>query len=105
MTSEHARLLVVDDEPQLIRAVTPALKAAGYEVSTADTGRSALAMFAAEGADAVILDLGLPDMDGKEVIRRIREWSEVPILVLSARDVEQEKIEALDGGADDFVNK
>lgn len=100
-----AHLLLVDDEPQLLRAITPALKAAGYSVSTADSGAAALSILAAEGCDAIILDLGLPDLDGKEVIRRVREWSETPIIVLSARDVEQEKIDALDLGADDFVNK
>jgi len=100
-----AQILLVDDEPQLVRALTPALKAAGYVVSVADSGQAALAHLAQEGCDAVILDLGLPDMDGKAVIERIREWSEVPIVVLSARDLEQEKIAALDLGADDFVNK
>ena len=103
--SEGPHLLVVDDEPQLLRSVIPALKAEGYVVSTAETGAAALAILAGEGCDALILDLGLPDMDGKAVIVRVREWSEVPIIVLSARDVEQEKIEALDLGADDFVNK
>jgi len=105
MTQPGAQILLVDDEPQLVRALTPALGAAGYVVSVADSGQAALAHLAAEGCDAVILDLGLPDMDGKAVITRIREWSEVPIVVLSARDIEQEKIAALDLGADDFVNK
>lgn len=100
-----ATLLLVDDEPQLIRALKPALGAAGYEVATAETGEQALAHLASEACDVVVLDLGLPDMDGKVVIQRIREWSEAPILVLSARDLEAEKIAALDLGADDFVNK
>lgn len=100
-----AHILLVDDEPQLIRALTPALAAAGYDVATAENGHAALSFMASEACDAVILDLGLPDMDGKLVIERIREWSEVPIVVLSARDIEQEKIAALDLGADDFVNK
>jgi two-component system KDP operon response regulator KdpE len=99
------QLLLVDDEPQILRALTPALTAGGYEVRTAETGEAALASLAGDGCDAVILDLGLPDMDGKAVIKRIREWSEIPILVLSARDLEAEKIEALDLGADDYVNK
>jgi len=103
--SVSGHLLLVDDEPQLIRALKPALVAAGYEVSTAENGAAALAYLASEHCDAVILDLGLPDMDGKTVIERIREWSEAPIVVLSARDIEQEKIAALDLGADDFVNK
>ncbi|WP_168075050.1 response regulator transcription factor [Caulobacter sp. SSI4214] len=105
MIQSGAQILLVDDEPQLVRALTPALGAAGYGVATADSGQAALAHLAAEGCDAVILDLGLPDLDGKAVIGRIREWSEVPIVVLSARDIEQEKIAALDLGADDFINK
>jgi two-component system KDP operon response regulator KdpE len=103
MSAVH--LLVVDDEPQILRVLKPTLAAAGYEVTTAETGQTALKLLASHGFDAVILDLGLPDMDGKDVIDRVREWSEVPILVLSARDIELEKIEALDRGADDFVNK
>ncbi|HPA37623.1 MAG TPA: response regulator transcription factor [Phenylobacterium sp.] len=99
------RLLLVDDEPQLVRALRPALNAEGYEVSAAETGLDAIAQMAAEPSDVILLDLGLPDMDGKEVIRRLREWTEVPILVLSARDLEGEKIAALDLGADDFINK
>jgi two-component system KDP operon response regulator KdpE len=99
------RLLLVDDEPQIVRALTPALAAAGFTVSAATGGEQALASMAGEPCDVVILDLGLPDMDGKEVIQRIREWSDAPIIVLSARDLETEKIAALDLGADDFVNK
>ncbi|HEY3948608.1 response regulator transcription factor [Phenylobacterium sp.] len=99
------RLLIVDDETQIVRALTPALTAAGFSVTTAESGEAALAVLAGEGAEVVILDLGLPDMDGKDVIQRIREWSEAPVIVLSARDLESEKIAALDLGADDFVNK
>ncbi|OYX86350.1 MAG: DNA-binding response regulator [Azorhizobium sp. 32-67-21] len=98
-------VLVVDDEPAIHRFMAPALAANGYEALRADTGGEALALVANRNPDAVILDLGLPDMDGKQVIRRLREWSTVPILVLSARDREVEKIEALDLGADDFINK
>ncbi|MGQ3016874.1 response regulator [Phenylobacterium sp.] len=98
-------LLLVDDEPQILRSLRPALTAAGYGVSTADTGAAALIHLAGEPCDVVILDLGLPDMDGKAIIARLREWSEIPIIVLSARDLEDEKIAALDLGADDFVNK
>jgi two-component system KDP operon response regulator KdpE len=105
MTPNLGRLLMVDDEPQILRALTPALAAAGFTVSAADTGEGALGQLAAEPSEVVILDLGLPDMDGKEVIQRIREWSDAPIIVLSARDLESEKIAALDMGADDFVNK
>ncbi len=100
-----SRLLIVDDEPQIVRALTPAMAAAGFEVESSATGEEALSRLAGQPSDAVILDLGLPDMDGKDVIQRVREWSDVPILVLSARDLENEKIAALDLGADDFVNK
>jgi two-component system KDP operon response regulator KdpE len=99
------RLLIVDDEPQIVRALTPAMAAAGFEVESSGSGEDALSRLASEPSDAVILDLGLPDMDGKDVIQRVREWSDVPIVVLSARDLENEKIAALDLGADDFVNK
>lgn len=105
MSASLGRLLLVDDEPQIVRALKPALAAAGYVVETADTGQAALTHMAADPCDVVILDLGLPDMDGKLVIERLREWSEAPVIVLSARDLEEEKIAALDLGADDFVNK
>jgi two-component system KDP operon response regulator KdpE len=105
MTGDLGRLLIVDDEPQIVRALTPALDAAGFTVTAAENGEAALAQLAGEPSEVVILDLGLPDMDGKEVIQRIREWSDAPIIVLSARDLESEKIAALDLGADDFVNK
>lgn len=105
MTSERARLLLVDDEPQILRSLTPALTAAGYAVDTADSAATALEHMAATPADLIVLDLGLPDLDGKEVIARVREWSDAPIIVLSARDLEAEKVAALDLGADDFVNK
>ena len=99
------RILVVDDEPAVHRFLTPALAVNDYETLKAETGAEALKRVAADAPDVVVLDLGLPDMDGKEVIRRIREWSDVPIVVLSAREREAEKIAALDQGADDFVNK
>jgi two-component system KDP operon response regulator KdpE len=105
MSGAGERLLLVDDEPQILRALTPALAAAGYGVETAEDGQTALRRMAADPCDVVILDLGLPDLDGKEVIAKLREWSEAPIIVLSARDLESEKIAALDLGADDFVNK
>lgn len=99
------RILVVDDEPQIQRFLRPSLTAAGYDVVAAANGRDALKAVATDSPDAVVLDLGLPDMDGKEVIRELRAWSKVPIIVLSARDREAEKIAALDLGADDYVNK
>jgi two-component system KDP operon response regulator KdpE len=99
------RVLVVDDEPAIHRFLSPALAANDYEVHRAETGSAALRQIASDAPDIVILDLGLPDMDGKDVIARVREWSDVPIIVLSARDREAEKIASLDRGADDFVNK
>ena len=99
------RVLIVDDEPAILRFLKPALEANGYEIATAGTVADATKRIAADVPDVVVLDLGLPDGDGKDVIRRVREWSDVPIVVLSARDREAEKIEALDLGADDFVNK
>jgi two-component system KDP operon response regulator KdpE len=103
--SRHLRVLVIDDEPAIHRFLAPALAANDYEVLRADTAAEGLKRIAADAPDLVVLDLGLPDLDGKEVIARVRQWSEVPIVVLSARDREAEKIEALDAGADDFVNK
>ena len=99
------RVLVVDDEPAIHRFLTPVLLAHNYEVLRADTGADALRLMAADPPDVVVLDLGLPDLDGKDVIARVRAWSDVPIVVLSAREREGEKIAALDLGADDFVNK
>lgn len=99
------RVLAVDDEPQILRFLKPSLAAAGYDVVTAATGTEALKLAGVEAPDVILLDLGLPDMDGKDVIRRLREWSKTPIIVLSARDREAEKIMALDLGADDYVNK
>ena len=99
------RILVVDDEPQILRFLKPSLAAAGYDVITAATGADALKIAATAAPAVVVLDLGLPDMDGKVVIASLREWSTIPIIVLSARDRETEKIAALDLGADDYVNK
>ncbi|MDZ5454285.1 MULTISPECIES: response regulator [Labrys] len=98
-------ILVVDDEPQIQRFLKPALIAAGYEVTPAVNGTDAMRLIATAAPDLVILDLGLPDMDGKDIITKVREWSKVPIIVLSARDRETEKIAALDLGADDYVEK
>jgi two-component system KDP operon response regulator KdpE len=98
-------VLVVDDEPQIQRFLGPALAAAGYRVITATTAAQAIRLAQTGGPAAVILDLGLPDRDGKEVIETVRRDSDVPIIVLSARDREAEKIAALDLGANDFVNK
>jgi two-component system KDP operon response regulator KdpE len=102
----HAgRILVVDDEAQIHRFLLPALQAVGYDVDRADTGAEALRMAAARAPDIVLLDLGLPDIDGMQVLARLRDFSTVPVIVLSARDREIEKIAALDGGADDYLEK
>ncbi|MEU7041816.1 response regulator [Streptomyces varsoviensis] len=99
------RVLVVDDEPQIVRALVINLKARKYDVDAAPDGATALQLAAARHPDVIILDLGLPDMDGVEVIRGLRGWTRVPILVLSARQTSDEKVEALDAGADDYVTK
>jgi two-component system, OmpR family, KDP operon response regulator KdpE len=99
------RALIVDDEASILRFLKPALEANSYDTFSAATVAEAIKHIAADAPDIVLLDLGLPDGDGKEVIARAREWSDVPIIVLSAREREAEKIEALDLGADDYVNK
>ncbi|MFF0339497.1 response regulator [Kribbella sp. NPDC004875] len=99
------RVLVVDDEPQIVRALQINLKARGYEVHLAGTGTAALKVAAQHPPELVILDLGLPDFDGVEVIRGLRGWTDAPILVLSGRTDQTDKVEALDAGADDYVTK
>jgi len=96
---------VVDDEPQIVRALRTSLGAHGYDVRAASTGEDALALAAAESLDVVILDLGLPDLDGTEVVKRLRTWSKVPVIVLSVRETQADKVAALDAGADDYVTK
>ena len=100
-----ARILVVDDEPNIQAAIRPLLTSSGYEVITAMTGRAALDAVERHSPDVVVLDLGLPDMDGIEVCRLIREERNVPVIVLSARGAEKDKVHALDAGADDYVTK
>jgi two-component system KDP operon response regulator KdpE len=99
------RILVVDDEPQLVRAVRINLRARGYEVDTAPDGGSALRLATHRPPDLVVLDLGLPDVEGVEVIRGLRGWSSVPIIVLSGRIDSADKVAALDAGADDYMTK
>ena len=99
------RVLMVDDEVTILRFLRSALDTGEFSLHQADNGHSALASAAAVRPDIILLDLGLPDMDGVEVIRRIREWSQVPIIVLSVRDGEDNKVEALDAGADDYLIK
>jgi two-component system KDP operon response regulator KdpE len=99
------RVLVVDDEPQIRRALGVNLRARGYEVDRAATGEDGLQQAAARHPDVVLLDLGLPGIDGIEVVRGLRGWTQVPIIILSVRETEAEKVAALDAGADDFVTK
>ncbi|MHB8511986.1 MAG: response regulator [Actinomycetota bacterium] len=99
------RVLVVDDEPQIVRALSTNLRARGYEVDTAINGEQALQLAAENHPDVIILDLGLPGIDGIEVIEGLRGWSSIPIIVLSAREQEPDKVKALDAGADDYVTK
>jgi two-component system KDP operon response regulator KdpE len=99
------RVLVVDDEPQILRALRINLSARGFEVTTAVDGASALRAAAERNPEVVVLDLGLPDMDGTEVLAGIRGWSTVPVIVLSARTDSADKVDALDAGADDYITK
>ncbi|MHB1612859.1 MAG: response regulator transcription factor [Actinomycetes bacterium] len=105
MTTTVPRILVVDDEVPLLRALQIGLRAKGYEIVTATTAEDGVSATAVHDPDVVVLDLGLPDADGIEVCRRIRSWSDVPIIVLSAHGADSRKVEALDEGADDFVTK
>jgi two-component system KDP operon response regulator KdpE len=105
LSAHRPRILVIDDEPQIHRFLSPALEAAGYEPVRAETAAEGLREIARKPPDAVVLDLGLPDMDGKEALEKARAFYDGPILILSARDKETEKIDALDLGADDYVEK
>ncbi|MET9019076.1 response regulator [Actinopolymorpha sp. NPDC004070] len=105
MTDSRVRLLVVEDDPQLARALAINLRARDYDVDVVAEGRAALDVAARHHPQLVVLDLGLPDMDGVDVIRGLRGWTQVPILVLSARQSSTEKVTALDAGADDYVTK
>jgi two-component system, OmpR family, KDP operon response regulator KdpE len=101
----EGRVLVVDDDPQILRAVRTSLQGHSYEVLTAGNGETALDLLPDSDVDLIVLDLGLPGMGGQEVIERVRAWSEVPIIVLSVRDGQHDKVEAFEAGADDYVTK
>jgi len=103
--TDQTRILVIDDEPQILRAMRTILTAKKFQVSEAQTGQAGLALAASLEPELIILDLSLPDMDGIEVCKQIREWSRVPIIVLSVRDSEHDKVKALDSGADDYLTK
>jgi two-component system KDP operon response regulator KdpE len=104
-SSTAARILVVDDEPQIRRFLDISLRAQGYRVALADSAQVGLDLLATEGAELVILDLGLPDRDGQAVLADLRQWSQVPVIVLTVRGGEAEKVAALDAGANDYVTK
>jgi two-component system KDP operon response regulator KdpE len=105
MTTPSADVLVIDDEIQIRRLLRVTLESQGHKMREADTGQLGLSEIAAKKPDAVILDLGLPDLSGHQVLQRLREWSQVPVLILSVRGEENEKIAALDAGADDYLTK
>ena len=105
MTENTLRVLIIDDEPAIRKLLKISMQAYGYELGEAATGQDGLLMAASFRPDIILVDLGLPDMDGKAVVKALREWSETPIIVLTAREQEQEKIAALDVGADDYVTK
>jgi len=105
MNETNARVLVVDDEPAIRRFLRVSLSAHGYAVFEADSGQAALSAVVADRPDLIILDLGLPDLDGTEVARLLREWTRIPIIILSVRGQEADKIAALDAGADDYLTK
>ncbi|QHT59467.1 response regulator [Paenibacillus lycopersici] len=104
-TGNGARILVVDDEPQIRKLLKVTLKAHQFDVLEAETGEDGIYQASVNYPDLIVLDLGLPDVPGMTVLRRIREWSRIPVIVLTAKDREADKIEALDGGADDYVTK
>ncbi len=105
MSQDKGMILLIEDEPQMQRFLRIVLQGQGYNFIEAQTGQEGLVQAATRSPDIILLDLGLPDIDGLEVTRRLREWSDIPIIVLSAREQEQDKIKALDAGADDYLTK
>lgn len=103
--SNVAHILVIDDEPQILRAIRTILTEKQFKVTTANRGEEGLTLAATQEPDVIILDLGLPDMDGVQVCTRLREWTQCPIIILSVRDSERDKVSALDAGADDYLTK
>ena len=105
MTQEGPRILIIEDEQEIRRFLRVSLGSHGYRLTESDTGREGVMQAATQQPDLIILDLGLPDIDGMEVIRQVRDWSPMPIIILSARGQEHEKVQALDAGADDYLTK
>ncbi|MDR7095588.1 response regulator [Hydrogenophaga laconesensis] len=104
-TTPQARVLVVDDEPQIRKFIDISLRSQGYTTLLAETGQQGLSLLASQGADIVVLDLGLPDRDGQSVLQELRQWSGVPVIVLTVRSSEEHKVALLDAGANDYVTK
>ena len=105
MTGDRGLILLIEDEPQMRRFLRVTLQSRGYDLIEASSGEDGIAQSATRNPDVILLDLGLPDLDGLEVLGRIREWSQTPVIILSAREQEQDKIRALDAGADDYLTK
>ncbi len=105
MTGDRGLILLIEDEPQMRRFLRVTLQSRGYDLIEASSGEEGIAQSATHKPDVILLDLGLPDLDGLEVLGRIREWSQTPVIILSAREQEQDKIRALDAGADDYLTK
>ena len=105
MSENKTTILVIDDEPQIQKMLKVSLSAHNYQVSAAETGQEGINLTALLSPDLIVLDLGLPDMDGREVVRRLREWCNTPIIILTAHNQEDEKIKTLDAGADDYLTK
>jgi len=99
------RVLVIDDEPQIRKFIEISVRSQGYKTLLAETGEQGLSILASQGADLVILDLGLPDRDGQDVLKELRQWSRVPVIVLTVRSSEEQKVSLLDAGANDYVTK
>lgn len=104
-TTSAARVLVIDDEPQIRKFIDISVRSQGYRTLLAETGDQGLSMLATQGADLVILDLGLPDRDGQDVLKELRQWSQVPVIVLTVRSSEDQKVAMLDAGANDYMTK
>ena len=105
MERSKYRILIVEDDLQLQKFISYTLNNGGYQYSSSVTGQGALSKLVSERFDIILLDLGLPDLDGMDIVKKVREWSEIPIIVVSARDQDEEKAAALDGGADDYLTK
>ncbi|MBQ9212054.1 MAG: response regulator transcription factor [Clostridia bacterium] len=103
--NQHCKILIIEDDPGISNFIKTAVNAAGYMAIVAESGKTALQMISSHCPDCILLDLGLPDMDGREIIRSVRSWTQTPIIVISARSMEEDKAAALDDGADDYVTK